>query len=239
MSPSTSIATFLLFLAWLPLRAENQITVNGDAEIKVVPDRVVMFLGVETRHKDLTAARNENDQRIRSVLAMARRRGIEPGDMQTDFIQVEIAYDRDNRTVIDYYTVRKSVVLTLRRIDDFEATLADALASGANHVHGIDFQTSELRKHRDEARAMAVKAATEKARDMASAAGLKVGQATSISSWNYGSRSWYGSGWWGGTYGQMAQNVSQNVGGSAPEGTSVALGRISVTAQVTMGFRLE
>jgi uncharacterized protein len=218
--------------------AQRAISVTGDAEIKVVPDTVLLFLGVETRDRSLAAARDLNDQRVRAVLDASRRHGIASGDTQTGFVQVEMSYNSNNHTIVDYYNVRKSIVLTLRSVAEFERVLSDMLDAGANHLHGVEFQTSELRKYRDEARALAVKAATEKARDMAAAANLKLGPATSISAWNYGSRSWYGSGWWGQRYGQMAQNVVQNAGSAAPEGT-VALGRISVTAQVSMSFRLE
>src|SRR5207248_8016628 len=123
-----------------------------------------------------------------------------------------------------------------------EEVLAAAVDAGATHIHHVEFETTELRKYRDEARALAVKAAAEKARDMAAAAGLKIaGPPTGISSWNSGARSWYGSGWgFGGGSGAMAQNVVAygGPGGGASEGTD-ALGRISVTASVSMTYQLE
>ena len=48
-------------------------------------------------------------------------------------------------------------------VRDFKAEL-DA---GANYIHNIDFRTSELRKHADQARALALEAAFEKAKDLA------------------------------------------------------------------------
>jgi hypothetical protein len=90
---------------------------------------------------------------------------------------------------------------------------------------------------------MAVKAATEKARDMAAAAGMKVfGGPTGISASQYGGRSWYGSGWGyaAGAYVNTFQNAVFDAGGNSggPQGT-IALGRISVTASVAMSFRIE
>jgi uncharacterized protein YggE len=112
-----------------------------------------------------------------------------------------------------------------------------ALGAGANHIHNVEFSTSQLRQHRDTARAMAIKAATEKANDMAAAAGLKVKKATSISSYSYGGGSWYGR-YGGRGYYANAQNVIQEAGGGGPQGT-ISLGRISVTASVTMTFEFE
>ena len=58
----------LVLVALLSLTecVENQteartITVSGDAEVRVVPDEVILTLGVETWDKDLDAAKEEND----------------------------------------------------------------------------------------------------------------------------------------------------------------------------------
>ena len=116
------------------------------------------------------------------------------------------------------------------------------LHAGANQIYDVEFSTSELRKYRDQARALAVKAAIEKAHDMAAAAGFQVSaKPQGISSYSAGGGSWY-SMCCGNRYGSQAfQNVVQNVGGGgsiSPEGT-VALGKISVTASVTMTFGIE
>ena len=62
----------------------------------------------------------------------------------------------------------------------FEDLLSDALEAGVTHVQGIEFRTTELRKHRDRARSLALKAAQEKAELLADGAGRKIGKAISI-----------------------------------------------------------
>jgi uncharacterized protein YggE len=236
----TKLAVLALLVA-CSVRADQTINVTGDAEIKVVPDQVVLRLGVEVHSRLLDEARQENDKRVRAILAAAARAGVQSEDMQTDFIQLGMQYKNDGLT-LDYYYTRKSVVLILHDIKRMEETLAAAVDAGATHIHGVEFETTKLRQYRDQARALAVKAATEKARDMAAAAGLKiVGGPIGISSSNYGGQSWYGSGWggWGGSRG-MAQNVSMDAGSGYGAGSgTVALGRISVTANVSMQFRIE
>jgi uncharacterized protein YggE len=228
-------ALLFLLATTFSVNAQN-ISVTGDAEVKVVPDRVDMYLGVETRSKDLAAARRHNDELVRAVLAQPAKFRIGPEDVQTDFVQVSIDYENDGLTV-KYYVVRKSVNVTLRDITKFEAALTALIDAGATHVHGIEFRSSDLRKHRDEARALAVRAAGEKARDLAAAAGRKAGRVTNISA-AYGGSSWYGHGWYGGWRGQAAQNVVQEYRGGSADGGTVSLGRISVTASVSMTFDL-
>ncbi|HTS29957.1 MAG TPA: SIMPL domain-containing protein [Bryobacteraceae bacterium] len=218
----------------------NTVSVTGDAEIKVAPDQVVMNLGVEVHSRLLDDARKENDRRVRAVVATAKRLGIGDQDVQTDFIQLGIQYANDGVTPSYYYT-RKSIVLILHDVDRMEEVLAAAVDAGVTHIHGVEFQTTRLRECRDQARALAVKAAGEKAHDLAAAAGLKVvGGPVSISSAQYGGVSWYGSGWYGGSHGMAAQNVMLNAGGDSggSQGT-IALGRISVSASVSLQYRIE
>jgi uncharacterized protein len=222
----------------------NTISISGDAEVKVVPDRANVYLGVETRNKDIAAASAQNDVGVRQVMAAIREVGVDPTDIQTDFYHVEIVYSDKAGTIVDYYKVTKEIQVTLKNVARFEELLNTVLRAGANHIYGIDFSTSELRKYRDQARALAAKAAIEKANDLAAAAGLKVvGKPTSVSSYSYGGGSWYGRccGYGYGYGGNMYQNVVQNVAPSGGEGSqgTVSLGKISVTATVTMTFQIQ
>ncbi|HVP45664.1 MAG TPA: SIMPL domain-containing protein [Bryobacteraceae bacterium] len=215
----------------------NVVSVTGDAEIKVIPNQVVLSLGVETRDRSLAVARVQNDSLVRSVLDAIARFQVDPTDVQTDFIQVNIRYQSSAETVVDHYVVEKSIAVTLKDVSKFEPLLTAVLEAGANHIYNVEFVTTELRKYRDQARALAAKAAIEKANDLAAAAGLKVvGKPMNVSSYSYGGGSWYG------RLHTMGANVTQNVyqtgDRGAAEGT-IALGKISVTASVSMNFRIE
>jgi hypothetical protein len=220
----------------------NSISVTGDAEVKVVPDRANVYLGVETRNKDIATASSLNDASVRQVIAAIRGLGVDPSDIQTDFFHVEIVYSGHEGTIVDYFKVTKEIQVVLKNVSRFEELLNTVLRTGANHIYGIEFATSELRKHRDEARALAAKAAIEKANDLAAVAGMKVvGKPTSVSSYSYGGGSWYGRCCGYGYGSNMYQNVAQNVVSSGGEGSqgTVSLGKISVTANVTMTFQIQ
>ena len=109
-----------------------------------------------------------------------------------------------------------------------------------NYVHGVQFRTTELRKYRDEARALAIKAAREKAIALTEELGQQVGEPHSIHEDRSEWWSWYGA-WWGSRWGGgAAQNVIQNAGGGSfsTEG-GMAPGQISVSARVTVSFEFE
>lgn len=225
-----------------PALAQSTLSVTGDASVMVMPDRVSLSLGVESRNQSLVAAKVDNDASGRTVIDAARAIGIAAADIQTDYMQVDMRYDHNAETVVSHYVVTKDMQILLRNVGQFEDLLSRVLLAGANHIYDIDFSTSDLRKHRDAARALAMKAAQEKANDLASAAGLKVvGTPLSVSSYSYGGGASYGRGRLRG-YGQTAQNVVQNMSsgsdGIGADGT-VALGKISVTASVSVSYRLQ
>jgi len=175
-------------------------------------------------------------------MAAIRDFQVDAGDIQSEDIHVTLGYDDHDSALVEYYDVTKGVQVFLRDVSKFEPLLTAVLRAGANHIYDVDFSTSELRKYRDQARALAIKAAIEKANDMSSSSGLKVtGKPVALTAYNYGGGSWY-SACCGSRYGaQGFQNVIQNGsgGGAIGNDSTVALGKISVTANVTMKFRVE
>ena len=220
----------------------RMITVTGEAEVRVVPDEVVLTLGVETWDKDLVAAKKQHDGVVNKVLGLAADYGVDPQHVQTDYVNIEPRYrDRtyEERDFIGYF-VRKTIVITLRDISKFEDLLSGVLGVGVNYVQGIQFRTTELRKYRDEARALAVKAARQKATALARGLGQEVRKPHVIREDEGGWWSGYGA-WWGSRWGgQMTQNVIQEISGTPRTATgALAPGQISVQARVTVDFELE
>ena len=226
--------------------AESQINVSGSAEVKVAPDEIRLSVGVETRDQNLDVARQQNDERIVHALAFLKGAGMKDKDMQTDFISVVPDYDYNSSHVKPVaYIVRKSVEIRVTAITNFEGIVTGLLTNGVNYIHGIDFRTSQLRKYRDQARELAIKAAKEKADAMASALGVKRGKVCNINvnDWS-GGWGWPGSNWgprWGAAC--QAQNVVQNLGDPAgaadSAGETFSVGQISVSATVNVSFLIE
>ena len=239
------VALIVLALSQAVFAEENEprlITVTGEAELRVVPDEVILTLGVETWNKDLKIAKSENDEKVKKIVGMARRHTREERHIQTDYISIEPRYrdQWEHQTFIGYF-VRKSIVIILEDTSKFEEVLSNALDAGANYVHGVQFRTTELREYRDQARALAIKAAEEKANDLAKELGQSVGKPYTIREEQAGWWSWYNN-WWGSRWAgsRMSQNVIQNVGGApSTMESSIELGQINVNARVTVSFELE
>ena len=213
------------------------ITVTGQAEVRVPPDEVLFTLAVENADKDMLVANKKTDDSVKQILAIARKHNVKPEDVQTSQISVQPKYNTDDmpyeernrvKRVLIGYEVSKTVAIRLRDISRFDEMLADILKAGITRLSNLEFRDSQLRKHRDEARRMAIRAAKEKATLLAGEIGQSIGPAYSITetSRDYVPRA-------------ALQNVSSDAAGAAESESALAPGTLSVTAQVTVRFRLQ
>jgi len=259
MNTRMLLAIGLLTFPLVSAKADPQINVSGSAEVKVAPDEVDLNVGVETRDENLETAKQNNDARVSAALDFLKHQGVKDKDVQTDYVTIEPIYDanavtasrpgwpslgfgqKGSSTKPVFYLVHKNIGIKLTDVGNFDTVLTGLITNGVNVVQGIDFRTTELRKYKDEARAMAIKAAKEKAEAMASELGVKVGKPCSISVNDGGG--WFGwapSGWgYGGSGANAIQNVTQNAGGSDENGPTFAVGEISVSANVSVSFLIE
>jgi uncharacterized protein YggE len=216
--------------------APPTITVSGTGEVKVVPDEVILRIGVESRNSNLMEAKAQNDAAVSKTLAFLRKE-VEPKHIQTDFISFEQIYDSGDRIKPAAYWARNSIEVKLTDLKKLDGVIAGVMTNGVNTIHGIEFRTSELRKHRDAARAMAIKAAIEKADAAAKELGVKRGKVYNLNM-SEGGWGYYGSNWGSRySYSNMSQNAMQVApgGGQDSEG-SLSAGQISVSASVAASF---
>ena len=141
---------------------------------------------------------------------------IESKDIATDWYTIEPLYDDYDSLSIKGYRIYNIIEVTVRDVDRANDVIVAAFQAGANQVVDVEFYTSELRKYRDQAREMAMKAASEKANALAQAAGADTGCVLNI---NENTSSYFnGWGWWwygGNNQNLWTQNAVQNV---APSG---------------------
>lgn len=227
-------------------RAEQEpprtINTSGEATVYVVPDEIVLTVGVETFNQSLDRAKQDNDDQAGMLIKAIEAMGIERKHIHTDDVQLEIRYKPNDsyRAGIDGYIARRQYAITLKDAKRAEDLVTRALKNGANRLFGLEYRTTELRKHRDSARQMAIKAAKEKAEALAGELECKLGSPRTITEgsigyWGPVSR-WGGNGW---MMANNSQNFVQNTGGGADEGgETMPLGQIAVKAQVSVSFDL-
>lgn len=208
------------------------VSVAGEAEVNVAPDEVVFDLTVSTFNRELRVAKSQTDERLKNIIALTKRYGVADADVQTDYINLTPRYRGDNEArALLGYSVRKDLVVTLRDVTRAEGLLSELLAGDVTRINTVSFRSSQLRKYRDQARDLAMKAAREKAAALAGAVGQKIGKAYSIEEEVPG-RS-YPPNVTANNYVRVESDDS-----TSSEGT-LALGLIKISARVTVKFELE
>lgn len=221
-----------------------KIAVNGEAVVNVKPDKINVAFGIETWDKEIITAKQKNNEILKKAVATIKGLGIPEKEIQTDHLSIEPRY-KDEYRKEDFigYFVRNTFVVSLTETGKVEELVTQVLQAGVNYIHGIDFQTTEFKKYREQARDLALKAAKEKAEKMAGALGQTVGAPLLINEGYGGSPWWYYSSWsgWGYSRGQgMSQNTIQNAqSGSGEISETIALGKISIRASVSVTFELK
>ncbi len=226
-----------------------QITVTGEATVYVKPDKIEMRFGITTDDLELTKAKSQNTEIFKKARQTIKELGVAEKDVCTDHLftepRWEYPYDIVRKNFLGYF-VRNNFVITLSETEKIEPLLDGLLQAGVNNVYDMEFQTSELKQYREEARESAVKAAKEKADKMAAVLGEKVKSVIDLQE-NPVSSNYYFSSWWGG-YARSGSSMTQNYvsthydeapGNSGSDEGTVAVGKLAVRAKVTITFELE
>jgi uncharacterized protein len=235
----------LIVLSWplatLAAAEENPRTIStqGEAVVYVVPDQVIINFGVQSTDARLDIARATNDRLAAGLVRAIKAMDINDRQIQTDAMNVSIRYVSGQRMAIEGYEATRNYVITLKDVSKFEQLIDTGLKNGANIFSGFTYTTTELRKHRDNARAMAIKAAQEKAIDLARGLNCTVGAPRTITE-SSGSSVYLGGSSLSRGANVFAQNSMQVVGGNdtGPEGETMPLGQIAVRANVSVTFDL-
>lgn len=224
----------------------RSIQVSGTAVVNVKPDRALIQLGVQSNGRSAKEAQARNSTTINQVLRALKELGIESKDIATDWYMIEPLYEDYDSLRIKGYRIHNIIQITMQDVDKTNDAIVAAFQAGANQVENVEFYTSELRKYRDQAREMAMTAATEKAKALATSAGTDTSCVLTINenTWSY----FNGWSWW---YGRnqnqnlWTQNTMQNVPPAegaetpAPEDGPVNAGQISIRAEVNASFGLK
>jgi uncharacterized protein YggE len=225
--------------------SHRSVQVSGAAIVYVAPDRALLQLGVQSNGASPDAVQSANLQEMQKVINAVRSLGVEAKDIATDYYIVYPVYEDYSAMTIKGYRIDNTVSITLRDVKLAGDVILAALKAGANEVQDVQFYSSELRKFRDQARELAMKAAGEKAQALAGVAGAQADCVLTVSenSW----AQYYGS-WRGGRETALwAQNTVQNASssqGAAQDATGsddspVSLGQIAVRAEVSATYSLR
>ncbi len=207
---------------------------SSSATLRIQPDQVVLSLGIESRGKDLLTTKNENHKKLSASIKYCQDNGIPDKYIQTDYIRIYPNYHTSHSINIDYYSVSQSFSIILDDLGKYEQILTDLLTLGINKVNNIEFRTTQLKENRYKVRKMAIDAAKEKAKFLASEIGIELGEIINISESTQNPVNSFSRH----NYANISQNVLQYDSGEIEDST-LAIGMLSLKANVTLTYEIK
>lgn len=178
----TALVVLLLMTTIMNAQTTNSastVDVSGEGIVTVTPDEVTIRVRVENTGKNTTVVKQQNDRTVNDVLAFLKSMGIDPKDVQTEYINLQKNYEYNTKTY--NYAANQSISIKVRNLTKYEAIMNGLLESGINRVDGISFSSSEEATLESQARKKAILNAKQKATEYAAALDQKIGKAASIS----------------------------------------------------------
>ncbi|UBZ06885.1 SIMPL domain-containing protein [Salegentibacter mishustinae] len=222
----------LLFalVAGLGMQSQNDnsnpgIHVTGEGIVKVTPDKVTINSRIEHEGQSATSVKSQNDEVVDKVIKFLKSEGVAEKNINTDYINLNKRYNYNDKTYT--YVASQAISITLEDISKYESIMKGLLENGLNGISGIEFESSEIEKHKAEARKRAVLNAKEKAEALAEPLGQRVGKAFMISE---GSSSNYQP-----VYRAMEMKASAD---QASNQETIAPGEMEVNIKVNVAFQL-
>ncbi len=197
--------------------------VQGEGRVSVAPDQAIINLGVRERAKTAQAAMDAMAQSVSGILAALEAQGIDAADQQTSRFYLNPIYNEarlDQGRQITGYEAGNAVTVTVRDLKGLGPILDAVIATGANDFNGLSFGLQDDSAAVEEARKAAVADAMMRARVLAEAAGLELGDVLRLSDGASGAGPVH--------MGMADARVSME--------SAIAPGEVDVSARVTMVF---
>ena len=160
------------------------LSVAGSGQAFLDPDIAYIYIGVHTEKPTAAEAVAENNTQTQTVIKAITDFGIDTQDVRTTNFSISPVdkYDPVSGTPTGEktYAVDNTVYVTVRDLSKLGDLLDTAVQAGANTVNSVQFDVANRDAALKSARAEAVKDAQAKAQELASAAGVSLGEIQSI-----------------------------------------------------------
>ena len=160
------------------------LTVSGSGEAYLTPDIAYINIGVRTEGAEAATVVADNSDLSQKVADALKNLGVDEKDIQTTNFSIfpQQKYDQDGKPTGEItYVVENTVYVTVRDLGNVGDLLDAAVTAGANQIYGIQFDVADKTAAMSEARKAAVNNAQEIANELATAAGVTLGEIQSIS----------------------------------------------------------
>jgi uncharacterized protein len=156
------------------------ITVTGTGEVRDNPDRAGLSFSVHADGTTAAEALSAGNAKMRRVIAALKEAGVGPNQLKTDYLGVSPRYDGEGKAGTNGYSADASLTVGDQSVEQAGRLVDIGVSAGADSVSGPSLSIAAREARYRAALKLAVRNARAKAQELAEAAGVSVGKATSI-----------------------------------------------------------
>jgi uncharacterized protein YggE len=214
---------------------QEGIWTSGEGKVYATPDVAILTLGIESQEYSVAAARDKAATAMEAVIAALKGQGIADKDIQTQYFNIYqvTRWDSGKDTeVVTGYRVTNTVTVKVREIEKAGDVIDSVVAAGGDltRVNSINFTVDEPQPYYEQAREKAFEYAATKAKQLASKAGVQLGDVTYISESS-------------GSYGIVYRNYAVSEDAMAAPApaitTNISIGQLEITATVQLAYEIK
>jgi uncharacterized protein YggE len=211
-----------------PLRTLN---VTGTGQVYLTPDIAYIYVGVHTERPTAAEAVSVNKSQTQQVIDSLTGAGVDAKDIRTTNFSIwpNTQYDpQTGQQIGTTYAVDNNVYVTVRKLDALGDLLDSTIQAGANSINSIQFDVADKTQALKDARTAAVKNAEAQAEELATAAGVQLGEVQSIGFFDSGPQPYLDA-------------FGKGGGGGAAEAAAVPIqpGQLTLTVTVSMSYEIK
>jgi hypothetical protein len=220
------------------LEPTNTFSVTETGEIYAKPDLAEISFTVLTEAKTVADALNENVAKMNKVINFVKSQGVDEKDIKTTNFSIYPRYEYiyaepeiypypPGKQVLAGYNVNQQIDVKIRNLNKVGDIIQGASDNGANQTGSLQFTIDNQDQVKVQARALAIEKVKNKAKELSSQVGIKLGKITNFSENIYSP--WY--------YGDSLREAS-GLGGSVPA-PQIQTGENKVSVTVTITYEID
>ncbi len=214
-----------------PAPPQRTLNVTGTGTVDLTPDVAYINIGVHTERPTAAEAVAVNTDQTQQVVNALKNFGVDPKDIRTTNFSIwpNAQYDpQTGKQTGTTYVVDNTIYVTFHQLDKLGNLLDATVQAGANNINSIQFDVADKSAAVKQARDEAVKDARAQAQELASAAGVSLGDVQSINFFDN-------------IPGPVMQAYGKGGGGEAMASAAVPInpGQLTLTATVTLTYEIK
>ena len=157
--------------------SQPHITVYGEAEEEVAPDRIVWYLNVTNKAPGLSEAAEAHARIVGEILALLKKSDIPGDDIQTSRMQFGENWNyRNSSRVKEGYYAATDIRFKLAQMDRYDELWMKFSEYDSLSVNSVTYEISDDAKYRQDLQRRALLAAREKAQRMTRVLDTEIGE---------------------------------------------------------------